>query len=176
MENVFTLDKFDDFSEKINIDDLYESKKHRDLNTLHLYQKILNRVHSRIKLTSKQRYSTNNCWYVVPEVMIGIPKYDNAGCIAYLINKLKENNFQVQYYHPNTLFINWNHWIPAYIRNEYKKQTGQSINEFGDTIQEKDEPVNDINPLLIGTTEIKKEKNSKLYTPITKYVPSGNFN
>jgi len=176
MENVFTLDKFDDFSEKINIDDLYESKKSRDINTLHLYQKILNRVHARIKLTSKQRNTTNNCWYVVPEIMIGIPKYDNAGCIAYIINKLKENHFQVQYYHPNTIFINWNHWIPSYIRNEYKKQTGQTINEFGDTIEDVKENDSNLPPMLISNIEVKKEKNTKNYKPIHNYIPSGNFN
>ena len=178
MENIFTLDKFDVFSEKINIDELYDAKKNRDVNTLNLFQKILNRVHARIKLTSKHRHSQNHCWYVVPEVMIGIPKYDQAGCIAYLINKLKENNFQVQYYHPNTLFINWNHWIPSYIRNEYKKQTGQLINEFGETIiEEKEEEYNNDNPILmIGNGNSNKNKNNKKYNSILNYVPTGSFN
>jgi hypothetical protein len=32
MTNIFTLENIKDFSEKINIDDLYEKKKERDLN------------------------------------------------------------------------------------------------------------------------------------------------
>ena len=94
------------------------------------------------------------------------------------VNKLKENNFQVQYYHPNTLFINWNHWIPSYIRNEYKKQTGQSINEFGETIiEEKEEEYNNDNPILmIGNGNSNKNKNNKKYNSILNYVPTGSFN
>ena len=97
----------------------------------------------------------------------------------YLINKLKENNFQVQYYHPNTLFINWNHWIPSYIRNEYKKQTGQSINEFGETIIEEIEEENynkGNSVLMIGNDINNKNKNNKKYNSILNYTPTGNFN
>ena len=54
--------------------------------------------------------------------MIGIPKYNNADCIAYLINKLKKNGFIVKYTHPNMLFISWKNWIPDYVRQEIKKQ------------------------------------------------------
>jgi hypothetical protein len=32
MANIFTLENINDFSEKINIDDLYEKKKQYDLN------------------------------------------------------------------------------------------------------------------------------------------------
>lgn len=178
MANIFTLDKFDDFTEKINIDDLYENKKNRDLNTLHLYQKVLNRIHVRIKTTSKQQKNTNYCWYVVPEVMIGVPKFDQAGCIAYVISKLQENNFQVQYYHPNTLLINWNHWIPSYIRNEFKKKTGQTINEFGVPITEEMEAEanNSSNNNLLLMNNDTKQKGGKKFTPIHEYIPTGNFN
>ena len=55
MSTIFTLDTNDDFSEKLNIDDLYETKKQRDLDQLDLYNKILNRAHIRIKTTSRQK-------------------------------------------------------------------------------------------------------------------------
>ena len=42
MANIFTLENVSDFSEKINIDDLYERKRQYDLNKLELYNKILN--------------------------------------------------------------------------------------------------------------------------------------
>ena len=37
MTNIFTLENIEDFSEKINIDDLYEKKKERDLKNLELF-------------------------------------------------------------------------------------------------------------------------------------------
>ena len=42
MTNIFTLEKFDDFTEKINLDDLYEKKQQTDMNKLVLFNKILN--------------------------------------------------------------------------------------------------------------------------------------
>jgi hypothetical protein len=50
MANIFTLENFSDFSEKINIDDLYEKKRQVDLNKLELFKKILNRVHVNINV------------------------------------------------------------------------------------------------------------------------------
>ena len=49
MANIFTLENIADFSEKLNIDDLYEKKRHHDLSQLSLFNKILNRIHVRIK-------------------------------------------------------------------------------------------------------------------------------
>jgi hypothetical protein len=102
MTNIFVLDSIHDFSERINIDELYDGKKAKDLNKLALFQKILNRVHVRIKTTSKQKTNETFCWFIVPEVIIGVPKYDQAECIAYILDKLQENGFKVQYFHPNT--------------------------------------------------------------------------
>ena len=122
MANIFTLENIDDFSEKINLDELYEKKRQYDVNKLELFKKILNRVHVRIKTTSRQKIEERFCWFVVPEVIIGVPKYDQAGCIAYIMDKLQENGFSVKYYHPNTIFISWNHWVPSYVRTELKKK------------------------------------------------------
>ena len=39
MANIFTLENINDFSEKLNIDELYEKKRQYDLNKLELYNK-----------------------------------------------------------------------------------------------------------------------------------------
>ena len=54
MANIFTLENITDFSEKLNIDDLYEKKRQYDLTQLALFNKILNRIHVRIKTISRQ--------------------------------------------------------------------------------------------------------------------------
>jgi len=171
MANIFTLENFAEFSEKINIDELYEKKRQVDLNKLELFKKILNRIHVRIKTTAKQNIHEKFCWFVVPEIIIGVPKYDQAACIAYLMETLKTNGFQVRYFHPNTIFISWDHWVPSYVRNEIKKKTGIVINEYGEKIEEEinddDEP-NDKND-----GSLQQLKNSKKYTPINSYKPSG---
>jgi hypothetical protein len=169
MANIFTLENFSDFSEKINIDELYEKKRQMDLSKLELFKKILNRIHVRIKTTSKHSIHEKFCWFVVPEIIIGVPKYDQAGCIAYLMNTLQENGFNVRYFHPNTLFICWNHWVPSYVRSEIKKKTGIIINEYGERIEDETDDNNE-DPVQ---TDIQEIKNSKKYTPINSYKPSG---
>jgi hypothetical protein len=174
MANIFTLENFADFSEKINIDELYEKKRQNDLNKLELFKKILNRIHVRIKTTARNNVHEKFCWFVVPEVIIGVPKYDQAGCIAYLMDTLQTNGFQVRYFHPNTIFISWNHWVPSYVRNEIKKKTGIVINEYGEKIQEENNDEDeDENEEIEKQGSIQQIKNSKKYTPIQSYKPSG---
>jgi hypothetical protein len=183
MANIFTLENVSDFSEKLNIDELYEKKRQYDLNKLELYNKILNRIHVRIKTTSRQKIDEQFCWFVVPEVIIGVPKYDQGACIAYIIDKLKENGFNVKYIHPNTLFISWQHWVPSYVRSEIKKKTGMVIDEYGNkVVDEMDEitngQVNDMfNIKSQSQTKVVKSamKQQKNFTPINSYKPQGNF-
>ena len=134
MTNIFNLENLNDFSEKIDMDELYEKKKQHDLNQLELFNKILNRIHVRIKTTSRQKINEQFCWYVIPEYILGVPKYDQASCIAYIIDKLTTNGFQVKYIHPNTILISWKKWVPSYVRDEMKKKTGIVINEFGERV------------------------------------------
>ena len=171
MANIFTLENFTDFSEKINIDELYEKKRQIDLNKLELFKKILNRIHVRIKTTAKHSVHEKFCWFVVPEVIIGVPKYDQANCIAYIMNTLQENGFNVRYFHPNTLFICWDHWVPSYVRTEIKKKTGIIINEYGEKIEEEANEDEDEQQQHQGN--IEQINNSKKYTPINSYKPSG---
>jgi hypothetical protein len=117
--------------EKINLDELYQKKQEQDKNQLFTYNKILTRIHEKIKLTSRQKCNQQFCWFVVPEIILGVANYDHAGCIAYLVDKLQENKFMVRYTHPNLLLISWHHYVPNYVRNEYKKKTGNAIDEFG---------------------------------------------
>ena len=169
MANIFTLENFSEFSEKISIDELYEKKRQVDLSKLELFKKILNRIHVRIKTTAKHSIHEKFCWFVVPEIIIGVPKYDQSGCIAYIMNALQENGFNVKYFHPNTLFICWDHWIPSYVRNEIKHKTGIIINEYGEKITENVEEDEKEQP----QENIQQIKNSKKYTPINSYKPSG---
>ena len=188
MSNIFTLDNIDDFSEKINIDELYEKKRQQDLNKLALFNKILNRVHVRIRTVSRQKVDEQFCWFLVPETIIGVPKYDQGSCIAYLMDKLKTSGFNIRYVHPNLLFISWLHWVPSYVRTEIKKKTGVKINEYGQRVEEDDDDSegnkmitntpSDPNDYLLkqNDPEEKKGKGSKKeYTPIKTYKPSGNL-
>ena len=185
MSNIFLLENVTDFSEKLNIDDLYEKKRQYDLSKLALYNKLLNRIHVRIKTTARQKIDEQFCWFIVPEVIIGVPKYDQGSCIAYLMDKLKDNGFNIRYIHPNTLLIAWHHWVPSYVRTELKKKTGIVVDEYGNKINEQDinNPTNNTNEpksldemmFKLKDPTISKNKSQKIFTPITSYKPQGNL-
>lgn len=188
MANIFTLENVEDFSEKLNIDELYEKKRQYDLNKLALFNKILNRIHVRIRTTSRQRLDEQFCWFVVPEIIIGVPKYDQGACIAYLLDRLQTNGFNVKYIHPNTLFISWLHWVPSYVRTELKKKTGIIVNEYGQKVKDdKNGDPHDNEDKLIeadpnnfmlnmkDTNNQQTKQPKKTFTPINSYKPSGNL-
>ena len=52
LETIFTLGDTDDSTTKINMDELYEHKQKKDLDTLSIYNRILSRIHNKIKIIS----------------------------------------------------------------------------------------------------------------------------
>jgi len=121
----------------LNIDELYESKKKNDLNRLEIYNKLLVKVHTRIKTASRLRNCDNFCHFIMPEILVGYPNYNLSDCLVFIIDCLEKDGFLTRYVHPNLLLISWNHWVPNYVREEYKKKTGISINSYGESIKEK---------------------------------------
>jgi len=146
----------DDFSDKINIDDLYQRQRHADQFT----------------------------FFVVPEFIVGTPRYDVAACIAFIIDKLKDNGFVVNYTHPNLLFISWAHYYDKAKRMDIKKQFGVNIDGFGNIVKSKKSNTNsgssdptDLNALMFKKTDVNVEssKPKKDYKQISSYKPTGNL-
>jgi len=185
--NIFNLSDDNDISDKINLDDLFEKKKEISENKLQLYNKILNRIHAKIKLTSRNNQGKEQfCWYLIPEMMIGVSRYNVAECTGYILRKLRENEFVVRYTNPNLIFISWQHWVPGYVRQEYKKQTGQVIDGFGNEINtnnssSSEKESSNPNNLLLNssdkTVKVNKNKNNNdNYNSVKNYKPTGIYN
>jgi hypothetical protein len=195
MNSIFELDKFQDCSNRLDLDELYEKKQQYDKQQLDLYNRMLAKIHTRIKTISRQSVTQQYCWYVVPETIIGVPRYNQASCIAYVVDQLKQNGFSVRYIHPNTLYICWKHWIPSYVRTQIKEKTGITIDEFGKIIEQKKSIENDMeggDHLLAnidnsgsGSSSARRRGggggasagsgSDKKYKPINTYKPTGNL-
>jgi len=175
----------DENSLKLNIDELYNKKQQQDLNVLANYNNILVRIHNKIRHISKNIINDNCCWYVMPEMILGVPKYDHRDCITYVIEKLRANGFIVRYTHPNLIFISWKHWVPSYVRNEIKKKTGNIIDEHGNIITEDNNSNNNTSSIDSTNNEhmlFSNNKNTKTtsaqakdYKDVKTYKPSGNL-
>jgi hypothetical protein len=173
---LFTDDS--DNVENVNIDDLYEKRQQRDLKQVSIFNKILNRIHKRIKVTGRNKTKDQHIWFTIPEYIFGEPVYNKADCIAYIIAKLESNKFHIRYIHPNTLFVSWSNWIPSYVRSEYKKRTGVTVDELGQVVSNKNEMVdyndNDPNSKILNTREEQPDgKSKKIYNSTDNYVPTG---
>jgi hypothetical protein len=174
---LFTSDS--DNVDNINIDDLYEKKQRRDLRQVSIFNKILNRIHKRITLTGRNKINEKHIWFTIPEYIFGEPVYDKAECIAYIVAKLEANKFHIRYIHPNTLFVSWENWIPSYVRDEYRKKTGVSVDESGQVVSRKNDVTeinnsDDPNAQILNTGETH-DKPQKQYTSINQYKPTGNL-
>ena len=184
------------FNEKLNMDELFKQRKISEEHKIKIYQRILARVHTKIKTTSRMRInksktnllSSNDkfCFFLIPEFVLGIPRYNLVNCTSYIIEKLIDNGFMIKYTHPNLLFISWRHYIPHYERAQIKKKTGVSIDSWGNVVNKKDKKDTkdtkiDMNSLLLkntpysGNLKIKKKEDKKDYKQISTYKPTGNL-
>jgi hypothetical protein len=189
MDNIFSSrnEENRESVEKLNLDELYEQKKQEDLAKLYTFNRILTRVHEKIKVAARQKNSQQFCWYLVPEMLVGVPNYDKNACITYIISKLEENDFIVRYTHPNLLFISWKHYVPNYVRTEIKKKTGTVIDKFGNYVSEADAEAadgggGDMNMMMYNkkgaitaTAAAAAKKPAGDFKPITSYKPTGNL-
>ena len=169
------------FNEKLNLDDLYERTRETSQTKIKTYQKILARIHTRIKAISRQRNNNKFCMFVIPEFILGIPRYDIAECTNYVIEKLINNGFQIKYTYPNLLFISWQHYIPKYQRSEIKKKTGVAIDGFGNVVSKKNKNNRDDsnpNSLLLMDKNVKMKDGKKKpsnFKSTSSYKPTGNL-
>ena len=161
--------------QKINIDDLYEKKHQRDLKQLSVFNKILNRIHKRIQITGRNKRVDRHIWFTVPEYIFGEPNYDQGECLGFLVSKLEENGFFVKYMHPNTLFVSWENWIPAYTRNEIKKKLGVVLDEKGNVLEKIGEEEIESHDPQVRLMQINAKKDQRQFTPIGQYKPTGNM-
>jgi len=147
---------------RLNIEELYESKKKSDLSRLSIYSKLLERVHQTIRIASRQRNSLQFCSFVMPEVLLGQPNYDFSECLSFVLDRLTVDGFNTRYIHPNLIFISWGHWVPDYVREELREKKNIEVDHFGQV--ETPEP-----------TRVEFRTEAKPKTKMQSYKPTGRF-
>ena len=72
--------------------------------------------------------------------------------------------------------ISWTHYIPPHERREYKKQTGITIDGFGNVKQKSDSKNNnDPNSLLAKDKKVSIKKKDTNFKDINSYQPQNNI-
>lgn len=131
----------------MDINNLFdESVFNKNRNIAQTYEKILVRIHKKIKLMNKNKKLSLS--YKVPMVMITEAGYKLKECVVYTMTKLRKQNFDVHYRGPNILIISWerllrdmlerkNNKKPSHITNS-KQFSQKKINTF-ENIKQKSE-------------------------------------
>lgn len=114
-----------------------------------VYDKILDKCFRKIEQTVKLNHLF--CMFEVPEFILGYPIFSLNDCISYVLEKLRNNGFHVQYVFPKFIYISWN--VP-----NNKLQTNMTPQQ------------------LITYAEPKNpKKQPKTFKSITTFKPSGKF-
>ena len=128
---------------KLDPSSLYKEQEKRDELRLRTYNNILENVHTKIRTISRLPNNDKSLLFVVPEFVMGIPRFNTRDCIIYLAWNLRNNNFEVQYFHPNLLWISWRkHDI------KYREEKNPIVKIMKNSI-EPEKPVNE--PILKTT-------------------------
>jgi hypothetical protein len=93
---------------KINLHDLYEIKKKKELRGLNVYNHILNIINIKIKEIAE--HGGMSFYYKVPPVIIGYPLYNYDNCFIHLIQQLKMSGLysnRLPRPNDNLLYISW---------------------------------------------------------------------
>jgi hypothetical protein len=109
-------------NDSINLDELYSRQHSLKVAREETYDKVLQRIHNKIRTAARVTPDQQFLFYVVPEVLLGIPRYNVQHCVAHVMKKLQENGFYVGYTHPNLLFISWEHYVPTFEREREKRR------------------------------------------------------
>ena len=90
---------------KLDLNELQAPLKEKEKIKNDIYDKILVRVHNRIKLVARNAETFS--YFVIPKFVLGIPMYNFDQCKHYIITSLTENGLAVNYIDPNLLYISW---------------------------------------------------------------------
>ena len=99
---------------KLDLNELQAPLKEKEKIKMDIYDKVLKRIHNRIKMVSRQ--PATFCMFVIPEFVLGIPTYNFLECKNYIITSLRDNGLAVNYTEPNLLYISWD------VEHLYSKQ------------------------------------------------------
>ena len=96
-------------SSLINIYSLPKKKTLKEDNRLKIYEKVLKMVHHRIKTAANKSDTEDYTFFTIPNVIIGMPRFDTVSCCDYIMTKLSANGFKILNLGPNFIFITWGH-------------------------------------------------------------------
>ena len=89
----------------VKANELIKLQKERESKKYIIFDKIYDRIEKKICIASSNNYYYT--WYIIPEFLVGLPIYSLNDCNKYILDKLKDNGFNVNSYDNKLLLIKW---------------------------------------------------------------------
>jgi hypothetical protein len=89
-----------------SITSLHEEKTLKESSKNDIFKIVLNKIIQKIIYTNRHTEQTYII-FEIPQILIGYPQYDMKSCILYIMNKLNENGYMVDFVDPFYLYIDW---------------------------------------------------------------------
>jgi hypothetical protein len=129
-----------------SIHSLHKEKTQKENSKFKIFEIVLSKCIEKIVYTNRHTDKTFVI-FEVPKILIGYPMYDMKSCILYLLNKLSESSYLVEFIDPFYLYIDWgcvtqstatkiktiNKLIPTSNPNKLKHQTQKLLDKYPDT-------------------------------------------
>lgn len=90
----------------ISINGLHKEILDRQQKRNQIYESVFHKIIAKIKYVNTIT-SECQCLYTVPAFIYGTPLYNLQNCILYVVQRLREHFFYVQFRMPNILYISW---------------------------------------------------------------------
>ena len=127
----------------LNPSSLYKDEAKRDATRIKIYNGVLTQIYNKVKAVARVAGNEKALWYVVPEFLPGYPRFDAGEAVIYIVWNLRNAGYQVEYTHPNLLYITWKMHDEKYhqtespwskvlqmVKNEKKEEPAKHSIEF----------------------------------------------
>jgi len=112
-----------------NINNLHEIRNNKEKVRNDVFILVLNKCIEKIVYTNKNTDKTF-ILFELPKILIGFPYYDIKTCMAYLIKKLSDNNYKVDFIEPFYLYIDWGTIQKDMHSEKLKSKTKELLKKF----------------------------------------------
>ena len=89
-----------------SITSLHEEKTLKESSKNDIFKIVLNKIIQKIIYTNRHTEQTYII-FEIPQILIGYPQYDMKSCLLFIMNKLNENGYLVDFVDPFYLYIDW---------------------------------------------------------------------
>lgn len=89
-----------------SISSLHHEKSIKETSKVDIFNIVLNKCIEKIIFTNKNTDKTFII-FEIPKILIGYPNYDMKNCILFVIKKLLEKGYLIEFIEPFYLYIDW---------------------------------------------------------------------